>query len=189
MPQPLPCRENHKPQSEAQMLSAEAHVGRGGGGVCIICSGCQVVIVACCFIPLFSIPLPSGPDPEIALDGACGCAHPTISERQERPLRARERILLLSSSTNGPLRRGVGGYNHHAIGEEDGVEASVVVCLPLRPPCPSQPEKSLKIFETMMKRTHAVRTRCDARCTRCAYLPLCFSQHPPLHVHMSASVV
>ena len=22
-----------------------------------------------------------------------------------------------------------------------------------------------------MKRTHAVRTRCDARCTRCAYLP------------------
>ena len=24
-----------------------------------------------------------------------------------------------------------------------------------------------------MKRTHAVRTRCDARCTRCAYLPRC----------------
>ena len=38
------------------MFSAEAHVGRGGGGVCIICSVCQVVIVACCFIPLFSIP-------------------------------------------------------------------------------------------------------------------------------------
>ena len=38
------------------MFCAEAHVGRGGRGVCIICSVCQVVIVACCFIPLFSIP-------------------------------------------------------------------------------------------------------------------------------------
>ena len=52
----------------------------------------------------------------------------------------------------------MGGYNHHATGEEDGVEASVVVCLPLRPPRPRQPEKSLKLFETTMERTHAVRT-------------------------------
>ena len=37
------------------MLSAEAHVGPGGGGVCIICSVCQVVFVACCFMPLFSV--------------------------------------------------------------------------------------------------------------------------------------
>ena len=38
------------------MFSAEAHVGRGGGCVCIICSVCQIVIVACCFMPLFSLP-------------------------------------------------------------------------------------------------------------------------------------
>ena len=35
------------------MFSAETHVGRGGGGVCIICSVCQVVIVACCFMHCF----------------------------------------------------------------------------------------------------------------------------------------
>ena len=28
---------------------------------------------------------------------------------------------------------GVGSYNHHCNGEEDGVEASVVVCEPLKP--------------------------------------------------------
>ena len=30
-----------------------------------------------------------------------------------------------------PLAGGVGSYNHHDIGEEDGVEASVGVCQPL----------------------------------------------------------
>ena len=35
------------------MLSAEAHVGRGGEGVRMVCSVCQIVIVACCFMPLF----------------------------------------------------------------------------------------------------------------------------------------
>ena len=36
---------------------------------------------------------------------------------------------------NGPPPAGgVGSYNHHCNGEEDGVEASVVVCEPLKPP-------------------------------------------------------
>ena len=81
------------------MFSAEAHVGRGGGGVCIICSVCQVVIVACCFIPLFSIP-------ESEVLGK----HCKLAACLPRSLvlgRARERIFLLSSSTNGPLRQGV----------------------------------------------------------------------------------
>ena len=42
-----------------------------------------------------------------------------------------------------PLAGGVGGYNHHCIGEEDGVEAS----LPLRPPCPCHPKNSWKFLE------------------------------------------
>ena len=33
-----------------------------------------------------------------------------------------------------PPAGGVGSYNHHSNGEEDGVEASVVVCEPLKPP-------------------------------------------------------
>ena len=33
-----------------------------------------------------------------------------------------------------------GSYNHHDIGEEDGVEASVVVCEALKPPRPCSPE-------------------------------------------------
>ena len=35
----------------------------------------------------------------------------------------------------------VGSYTHHDIGEEDGLEASVVVCDPLKLPRPCHPEK------------------------------------------------
>ena len=39
-----------------------------------------------------------------------------------------------------PPAGGVDSYNHHDIGEEDGVEASVVVCESLKPPRPCHPE-------------------------------------------------
>ena len=40
----------------------------------------------------------------------------------------------VSLSSTAPPAGGVGSYNHHCNGEEDGVEASVVVCEPLKPP-------------------------------------------------------
>ena len=49
-------RENHNLQSKAQTFSAEALIGQGGEGLPIVCSMCQILLVACCFMPRFPPP-------------------------------------------------------------------------------------------------------------------------------------
>ena len=56
-----------------------------------------------------------------------------------------------------------------AFGEEAGVEASVVVCVPLRPPRPCHPEKKLEKCRRGLLETPA---RCTMRCGRCGRLSL-----------------
>ena len=83
----------------------------------IVCSVCQIVIVACCFMPLFSpqkvVPhsfllFSSMPPPHRANQKAQCHRLRSVDLNQSAVLgRARERILLLSLSTNGPLRQGV----------------------------------------------------------------------------------
>ena len=83
----------------------------------IDCSVCQIIIVACCFMPLFSPPesVPHSfllfslmPPPHRANQTAQRHRLQSIDVNLATVLgRARERILLLSSSTNGPLRQGV----------------------------------------------------------------------------------
>ena len=75
-----------------------------------------------------------------------------------------------------PPAGGVGSYNHHCIGEEDGVEASVVLCQSLRPPRPCHLENLPKMHKMRTKNERTVRARCSARCARCT----CFSQGPYL---------
>ena len=83
----------------------------------IVCSVCQIVIVACCFMPLFSPPesvphsfllFSSMPPPHRANQMAQRHRLQSVDMNLCAVLgHAREHILLLSSSTNGPLRQGV----------------------------------------------------------------------------------
>ena len=78
------------------------------------------------------------------------------------------------SSPPPPPAGGVGSYNHHSNAEEDGVEASVVVCEPLKPPRLCHAKISQKCVKQQPKNERAVRARCYARCARC----VCFPQRP-----------
>ena len=58
-----------------------------------------------------------------------------------------------------PPAGGVGSYNHHCNGEEDGVEASVVVCEPLKPPrlCHTEDQPELRKTATQKRARGAMR--------------------------------
>ena len=63
----------------------------------------------------------------------------------------------LSSTPPPPPAGGVGSYNHHYNGEEDGVEASVVVCERLKPPRLCHTENQPEVRKTATPKTS---TRC-----------------------------
>ena len=59
----------------------------------------------------------------------------------------------------------MGSYNHHCNGEEDGVEASVVVCEPLKPPrlCHTENQPEVRKTATQKRARGARAVLCAVR--------------------------